>query len=461
MNSSTGRRRRRGRSGRRTWAQTEIVHPDAAGIDVGSKEHYVAVAPDRDGQPVRTFGCTTCDLHAMATWLVSCGIATVALESTGVYWIPVAEVLEARGLAVCLVDARHVRQVPGRKTDVLDCQWIQKLHTFGLLRAAFRPQRRIRELRGYWRHRASLVADGARQIHRMQKALEEMNVQLHKVLSDISGVTGLAIIRAIVAGERDPAALARLRVGAVKSRPEEIEKALTGEYRPEHVFQLSQCLQLYDCYQEMIRDVDAQLESALARFESRTSQAKAPDPRRGKRRKNQPHFDLARELHRVTGVDLTRIDGIDALTAQTLIAESGIDMTAFPNEKHYASWLGLCPNHQITGGRVRKRRTRRVQNRAAQALRVAAQSLARSRTALGAYYRRMRAHHGPAKAITATAHKLARLVYRMLRYGMEYVDRGQQDYQRQYEQRRLHMLRKQAATMGYDLVDTHTAELVS
>lgn len=438
-----------------------VVHRHAAGIDIGSETHWVAVCADRDVTPVRSFGCLTSDLHAMGRWLKACGIETVAMESTGVYWVPVMQVLEDYGLEVYLVDARQAKNLPGRKTDVKDCQWLQELHTYGLLSRAFRPSAEICVLRSYWRHRKNLVELGAIQIHWMQKSLEQMNVQLHKVLSDITGVTGMAILRAIVGGERDPQVLAEMKHVLVKHSQETIAEALRGDWRAEHLFTLGQALELYDVYQEKIRACDAQIEAYMDSLERRGDRKDLSRRRPSPRRKNQSHFDLRGQLYQLTGVDLTKIDGIDALTAQTLVTECGFDMSRFASEKHYASWLGLCPNHQITGGKVRKRRTRKVCNRAAQALRVAAQSLHRSRTALGAFFRRMRARHGAPKAITATAHKLAVLIYRMLKYAMEYVDQGQQAYERQYQRQRLKMLQKQAKQMGYVIVSVQSGEVVS
>jgi len=438
-----------------------VVHPDAAGIDIGSRKHYVAVPPDRDHEPVRSFGCLTPDLHSMAKWLKRCGVMTAAVESTAVYWIPVMQVLEEYGLEVYLVDAREAKNMPGRKTDVKDCQWLQQLHAHGMLTRAFRPADAVCVLRSYWRHRKGLVEMASMQIQLMQKSLEQMNLQLHKVLSDITGVTGMKILRAIVAGERDSVVLAQMKHPLVKSSEEIIAKALTGDWRPEHLFTLQQALELYDVYQQKIQNCDREIEAYMKTLESQ-GDPKSPPPRpTGKRRKNQVHFDLRKQLYTWTGVDITVLPGINAMTAQTVLSESGIDMSRFATEKHYSSWLGLSPNHQITGGRVRKRRTRKVRNRAAAALRVAAQSLHKSKTALGAYYRRMRARLGPAKAITATAHKLAILIYRMLKYGMDYVEQGQKTYEKQYQQRKIQMLVKHAKQIGYNIVDPTSGEIVS
>lgn len=438
-----------------------VVHPDAAGIDIGSQKHYVAVPSDRDGEPVRCFGCLTPELQSLARWLVACGIKTVALEATGVYWIPPMQVLEEYGLEVYLVDARQAKNLPGRKTDVKDCQWLQQLHTYGLLTRAFRPADSICVLRSYWRHRKDLVEMASMQIQLMHKSLEQMNLQLHKVLSDVTGVTGWKILQAILAGERDPVVLAQMKHPLVQSSQDTIAQALTGDWRAEHLFTLRQAVELYEVYQQKIEACDQEIEKYMQSLGAR-AEAKDLEARKGgTRRKNQVHFDLRGQLYELTGTDLTSIEGIDAMTAQTVVSESGIDMSRFATEKHYSSWLGLCPNHQITGGKVRRRRTRRVRNRAAQALRVAAQSLHRSKTALGAYFRRMRSRLGPAKAITATAHKLAILIYRMLKYGMNYVDVGQEAYEQQYRERTLQMLKRRVKQMGYALVDLHSGEVVS
>lgn len=438
-----------------------VVHPDAAGIDIGSQKHYVAVPADRAPEPVRCFGCLTPELQSLARWLVACGIKTVALEATGVYWIAPMQVLEEYGLEVYLVDARQAKNLPGRKTDVKDCQWLQQLHTYGLLTRAFRPADAICVLRSYWRHRKDLVEMASMQIQLMHKSLEQMNLQLHKVLSDVTGVTGMRILKAILAGERDAVVLAQMKHPLVQSSQDTIAQALTGDWRAEHLFTLRQAVELYEVYQQKIEACDQEIEKYMQSLDAR-AEAKDLEARKGgTRRKNQVHFDLRGQLYELTGTDLTSIDGIDAMTAQTVVSESGIDMSRFATEKHYSSWLGLCPNHQITGGKVRRRRTRRVRNRAAQALRVAAQSLHRSKTALGAYFRRMRSRLGPAKAITATAHKLAILIYRMLKYGMKYVDVGQEAYEQQYRERTLQMLKRRVKQMGYALVDLRSGEVVS
>jgi len=453
-------------AGRKTLtAALQVVNANAAGIDLGSREHYVAVPPDRDERPVRHFGCLTPDLHEMARWLNGCGVQTVAMEATGVYWVPVAQVLESEGLEVVLVDASDLKNVKGRKTDVQDCQWAQQLHTFGLLKGAFRPTKEIQVLRGYWRHRETLVAECAQQIHRMQKALEQMNLQLHKVLSDISGVTGMQILRAILAGERDGAVLARMRNGRLKCSEETLAKALTGDYRQEHLFALRQAVELYDVYQQKIAECDAEIQKVMAQFQRPpargTRNPKASKKKATSRRKNQCHFNLAEELFQIAGVDVTRIDGIDALTAQTVFAEVGFDLSAFPTEHHFASWTRLCPNNRITGGKIISSRRRRGKNRVALAFRRGAQSLHHSQSALGGFYRRMVAKMGPGKATTAVAHKLARLFYRMVRYGQDYVDQGEKQYQQRYQEHQMRLLKKRARHMGYALVCAQTGVVVS
>lgn len=437
------------------------INPNAAGIDVGSDRHYVAVGADRADKCVQSFGCYTPDLEEMAKWLTECGITRVAMESTGVYWIPVHQVLTEHGLDVNLVDARHVKNVPGRKTDVLDCQWIQQLHSYGLLRGCFLPPAEIAVLREYWRHRGSLVESVSREILHMQKSLEQMNVQLHKAITDITGVTGMRIIRAIVAGERNAAVLAGMRDPGVKKTEEEIRKALSGFYQEEHLFTLRQALELYDILHAKIEECDAKIEQCLQGFENKADpKSYVPGPSKPKtRRKNQPHFDLDRELYRITGVDLTAIEGIEGLTAQVVISEVGFDLSAFPTEEHFTSWLHLCPNNRITGGKIKRRGTQKSENRLANALRLGAQSLHSSKSALGAFYRRIRATHGGPKAITATARKLACLIYRMLRYGMNYVSEGQQKYEQRFQEQQHKYLQKKAAALGYQLMCVQTGEV--
>ncbi len=432
----------------------EMINPHAAGIDVGSEEHWVAVPAGRDEQPVRSFGSFTTDLYALADWLEQCSIETVAMESTGVYWIPLFQVLEARGFEVKLVNARHVKNVPGRKTDVLDCQWIQRLHSYGLLSASFRPEDQICVLRAYWRHRDNLVSYAAAHVQHMQKALIQMNLQLHQVVSDITGVTGMRIIRAILEGQRDALKLAQMKDHRIKSTVKRIAKALEGHYRVEHLFALRQAVELYDIYRHKIETCDRQIEQYLAGFDSKIDPGQVvAEPCKTKKRlkKNQPTFDLRSHLYRITGVDFTAIDGFDVLVSHTMISEVGLDPSKFPTEKHFCSWLCLCPDNRITGGRVKSSKTRKNANRAANALRLAAQSLARSPTALGAFYRRMRARHGAPIAITATAHKLARIFYHMWKHGVQYHDQGADQYEQKYKHRVLRNLRNKARALGYEI----------
>jgi transposase len=411
----------------------EVVHPDAAGIDIGNELHYVAVPPDRDREPVRRFGCTTAELKAIADWLKECGIRTVAMQSTGVYWIAVFDVLEAAGLEVYLVNARDTKNLPGRKSDVQESQWLMKLHTYGLVRNSFRPGLEIRRLRTYWRHRNDLVRSASRHIQRMQKALSQMNVQLANVLSDISGMTGQAIIKAILGGERDPRELAAFRDCRVKASEEEIAAHLEGHWQEDLLFVLKQEQDGYEFCQKQMSECDRQLEQYLARMEDRSQGAELPEEkRRGrihKKKSNAPRFHLRQELFRMTGTDLTRIDGIDVMTAMTIRSEVGCDMTKWKTEHHFVSWLRLCPDNKISGDKIIGKRRLPTNNRAALALRMAASTLRASNTYLGAQFRRLRTKLGPPVAIKAMAAKLARLVYRMLRYGMDFVDRGAAFYE--------------------------------
>ena len=437
-------------------ASLRTVNLNAAGIDVGSAEHYVAVPADRAPHPVRRFDCFPVDLERLADGLEACGIDTVVMESTGVYWIPLFQILETRGFEVKLVNARHVKNVPGRKSDVQDCQWLQQLHTFGLLSGSFRPDDQTCVLRSYIRQRDTLIRDCAAHIQRMQKALTQMNVQLHKVISDITGATGLRIIRAILNGERDPVRLAAMKDPRVRSSREQIAKALHGDYRDEHLFALRQSLQLYDTYRTMIADCDGHIERCLAGCDAKVDATQKPlGPPKHVHRKprgNEASFDLRSHLYRIAGVDCTQITGFDALTVQTILSEVGLDPGRFPSEKHFASWIALCPDNRITGGAVKNTSTRKVVSRVATALRRAAQSAANSNTAIGGFYRRMRARLGPPEAITATAHKLARIFYRMWKYREHYADLGLDYYETKHRERTLNSLRKRAASFGFQLV---------
>ena len=431
---------------------------NAAGIDVGATSHFVAVPADRAEQPVQEFAAFTADLYRLADWLTECRVKTVAMESTGVYWIPLFGVLEERGFRVMLVDPRRIKNVPGRKTDVLDCQWLQQLHTYGLLSGAFRPDGDIRCLRSYLRQRAMLVEYASHHIQHMQKALTQMNVKLQHVISNITGKTGMDIIEAIAGGERDPRKLARLRDPRTKADEATIAKSLQGHWREEHIFELTQALELYRAYHVKIAECDREIEVRLEQFEDR-SDGEPPAPNGKKRNQgNAPRFDVQGQLYRMTGVDLTRIDGVDGFTALKVVSEVGTDMTKWESAKHFASWLGLSPNNRITGGRVMSSKTKPSANRAAAALRLAANALHRSNSALGAFLRRKKAHLGAPKAITATAHKLARLIYSMLRYGQEYVDAGAEYYEHQYQQRALSAAKRRAAQLGYQLVPMSDGE---
>jgi transposase len=428
---------------------------NAAGIDVGNAAHYAAVPCGRDAQPVREFGSFTADLHRMARWLKTCRVDTVVMQATGVYWIGLYQVLEEHGLNVRVVNARYTKTLPGRKTDVQECQWLQKLHTFGLLNNSFLPPAEIRELRTYLRQRENLVVGAATCIQHLQKTLTEMNVQLANVISDITGVTGMAILRAMVAGERDAERLAELKNERIQASRAEIARSLEGNWREELLFVLQQSLEMYDIYLEKIVDCDQRIEAHLKTMTAKVDVQAQPMPaaRRVKYpRRHQPRFDLRGQLYRVTGVDLTQIDGIDVQTAQTVISEVGVEMSAWKTEHHFSSWLGLCPDNRISGGKVLKRRTRRVISRVSTALRMAAWNLLRSQSALGANFRRLRARLGAPKAITAMAHKLARLVYRLLKFGNQYVDKGMAYYEMKYRQHQIKWVMKQAAALNLQFV---------
>jgi transposase len=380
-----------------------VLQPDAAGIDIGATEIYVAVPPDRAPEPVRSFGTFTPDLMVLADWLQECGIRTVAMESTGVFWIPLFQILEKRGLEVCLVNARHVKNVPGRKTDVLDCQWLQYLHSVGLLHASFRPQQAVCSLRVLLRHRDNLVRMSSQHIQHIQKALSQMNLQLHHVISDITGATGMAILDAILSGKRDPDALAKLRDRRIKASAETIAKSLVGDYRTEHLFTLGQSVASYRHYQQLIADCDREIQQQMETFESKAEpQAAHPSQKLNPRR--QAEQSLRNQHWRILGVDLTEVPGISSPTVQVLLAEIGPDWSKFRSASALASWLGLCPHNEISGGQVLSSKTLKVNNRAATALRLAAQSLHHSYSYLGEYYRRMRAKLGAPKAIVAAAH---------------------------------------------------------
>ena len=455
-------RHARPRPPRRARPSLARRYPDAAGIDCGAAAHVVAVPPDRDAESVRTFATFTGDLHRLAAWLTACRITHVAMESTGVYWIPVFDILEAHGFQVLLVHARHIRHVPGRKSDVADCEWLRDLHIHGLLRGSFRPSAAIVALRTYLRHRATLIELAATQVQRMQKALVQMNLLLPRVVSDIAGATGLRILRAIVAGERDPATLARHRDYRCHATEAEIVAALTGHYRPELVFTLQQHLELFDSCQRQLAGCDHAIEAQLAQLAATVPVPAAPLPApRGRvtPRDNDPRFDVRTPLYRLTGTDLSQLDGIGPANALRLIAEIGTDMTRWPTAGHFTSWLALAPHNKISGGRLLSSRTVPSANRAAATLRLAAVNLGRTQTALGAFYRRLAYRVGKAKAVTATARKLAILVYRTLKEGLVYRDPGADAYDRAHRAAVVRRLRQRAVSLGFELVNTTTGEV--
>ncbi|MCI0556924.1 MAG: IS110 family transposase [Nitrososphaera sp.] len=437
--------------------QLPVMRPNAAGIDIGATEIYVAVPPDHDseGKDVRSFPTFTQDLYALADWLKRCGINTVAMESTGVYWIPLFQILEARGFQVFLVNARHVKNVPGRKTDVSDCQWLQFLHSVGLLRASYRPEQAVCAVRSLLRHRESLVQMAAAHVNHMQKALNQMNLHLHHVISDITGYTGLLIIDAILAGERDPYVLARLRHKRIKATEEVIVKSLVGDYhRTEHLFALRQALEAYRSYQVMIVECDREVRQRLHNFDgpSDTNSGAEIQPNESASKQKSDVSLLGSELKRLFGVDLTKIPGIHTGLTQTLFGEVGPDFTKFSSASAFASWLTLCPNNDISGGKILRSRSRKSQSRAATALRMAAQSLHHSKSSLGNFYRRMRAKLGAPKAITAAAHKLARIIFHLVTTGQEYDESRFAGDQAQFQKRQESKLRAKARALGFQLL---------
>jgi transposase len=460
--ASTGGKRHRARAS--DVESLPVLRPDAAGIDIGSRSHWVAVPPDRDADPVREFGSFTADLQKLADWLTSCGIKTVAMESTGVYWIPLFELLESRGFEVQLVCASHIHNVPGRKSDVLDCRWIQRLHACGLLRGSFRPPEQVVELRAYLRQHERLVHDAARAIQHMQKALLEMNLQLHHAINDITGVTGLKIVRAIVGGERDGHKLAAFRDPRCKQPREVIVAALQGTYKPEHLFELEQALATYDFYQEQIKACQKRIETRLDTLRAHVElpEVPCPPPPPGRAKSARLGLDVRSPLHRICGnVDLTQIPGIAPATALTVIAEVGTDMSPWPSEKHFTSWLNLAPGTKITGGKRLSGRRGPSNNRAGLALRQAAVSVGRTLTALGGFYRRIAAHRGAAIAVVATARKLGVLVFNALKHGQAFVEQGLAAYDQLQAERQLRSMKKRAAAMGYQVLPLPVAEGVT
>lgn len=443
--------------------ELKMVNPAAAAIDIGSTMHMAAVNPDACDTPVRAFGTFTQDLHDLADWFEACGVTSVAMESTGVYWIPAFEVLEARGFDVILVNARYAKNVPGRKTDVSDAGWLRQLHSYGLLRGSFRPEAEIATLRAYLRQRERLVEYAAAHIQHMQKALMEMNLQLHHVVSDITGATGMRIIRAIVAGERDPEALAAFRDIRCHSSIEVIKAALVGNDRAEHIFALTQSLDLYDFYQTKIEDCDRKLEVAVAALtvKAHGDIPALPKARTKGKQVNAPSFDVRAALYGVLGTDLTQIHGLGPALALKLVAECGTDLRAWKSAKHFTSWLCLAPGNKISGGKLLSSRTRRSSSRAAALLRLAATTIGRSDTALGAFYRRLSSRIGKQKAVTATARKIAVLFYNALRFGMTYNDPGAAAYEERHRTRVLANLQRRAKTLGFELAPLPAPEAVS
>src|SRR6266481_505924 len=428
------------------------INLNAAGIDIGSERHMVAVPEGRDEVSVREFGAFTADLQALADWLQQCCVTTVAMESTGVYWIPLFELLERRGFEVKLVDARHVKNVSGRKSDVLDCQWIQQLHTYGLLAGAFRPTDELCVLRSYLRQREMLTQSSSMHIQHMQKALQQMNLLLHNVVSDITGVTGMKIIKAILAGERDPRMLARNRDRRCQNSSATIAKSLVGNYREEHLFALKQAVDLYETYQAKIADCDQAIIKQVEKQPDITDDTLPPSEKLIQARERiRSGVDVRELLFKKSGVDLFATPGLAADTLLTLSSEVGFDMSPWKTIKHFTSWLGVCPGTKISGGKVLNKKTKRNPNRATQAFRMAAATQARAKTALGAFYRRIRARSGGREAVTATAHKIARIYYSLLKHGTAYVAQSEAAYEQQFKERRLKALRKHAIALGYQL----------
>jgi transposase len=430
------------------------MRPNAAGIDVGATEIFVAVPADRDSDTVRSFATFTQDLHELADWLQRCRVDTVAMESTGVYWIPLFQILEARHIDVHLVNAQHVHQVPGRKTDVLDCQWLQYLHSVGLLRASFRPEQAVCEIRALMRHRGSLVEMACVHVQHMHKSLDQMNVQIHHVISDITGVTGLAIVDAIVEGNTNPKQLAQLRDHRIKASVETVTKSLVGDYRREHIFTLKQSLTAYRYYQQLIADCDHEIQQRVKTFTGKDDNPTPSGADNSSDSTTPPAgFDLRNHLQRIFGVDLIRIPGFDSLRVQTIFSEIGVDLAAkFPTDDRFCSWLNLCPKNSFSAGRRIRGGRLKTKNRAAQAFRLAAQSLHHSQSFLGDYYRSQRARYGAVRAIKNTAHKLARIFYLLVTTRQPFDETVFAKIEARHQQKRLHKLQSLAKQMGYSLV---------
>ena len=439
-----------------------VLNGHAAGIDIGSRSHWVCVgvSADKDAAVIREFSAYTEGLHEIVTYLRQYHVTTVAMESTGVYWIALYELLEANGFEVLLVDPSYTKQVKGRpKTDRLDCQWVYRLHSVGLLAAAFRPDEKTCQLRSYLRQRANVIRYAGQHIQHMEKALEQMNLKLTETISDITGATGQAIIKAILRGTRDPVKLAKYRDPRVKASQEQIAQALTGTYRDEHLCALKLAFEAWQFYQKQLDQVDTQIEQQLGRMkQDRALPPLKPRKRSGGRKPNHPRFEVRTALYYAVGIDLTEIEGIEEMTALTIISEIGVDMSQFATVQHFCSWLGLCPLVNKTGGRVKSSRTRPGVNRAAVAFRLAANGLHASKGAIGAFLRRKKAHLGAPKAITAAAHKLARIVYLALKHGMTYVRQTQEEYEARAREQQVKSLKKKARALGMNVVETPATE---
>lgn len=433
-----------------------VQHAHAAGIDVGSRSHWICVGftTEANSGLIQEFPAHTAGLKAIAAFLHEHQVNTLAMESTGIYWIALYELLEAEGFEVLLVDPSYTHQLRGRpKTDRRDCQWIYRLHSVGLLAAAFRPDEKTCQLRTYLRQRANVVRQGSQHVQHMQKALEQMNLKLTEILSDITGVTGRSIIRAILRGTRAPEKLAKYRDKQCKASEAEIAQALTGSYREEHLFELKQAYEAWQFSLRQVAQADAQIALQLGRMKCDRALPPLKRKARPKRRVNSPGFDVRTALYYVVGLDLTEIEGISELTALTIISEIGPEVSKFPTVKKFCSWLGLCPNWRKTGGRVKSSRTRPGVNRAATAFRLAAHGLHRSQGALGAFLRRMKSRLGTPAALTATAHKLARIMYLALKHGLPYVRKSQEEYEAQMKEKQIKALKRKARQFGLELIE--------
>lgn len=429
-----------------------VLRPNAAGIDVASEIHYVAVPSDCCDPSVRSFGSFTSDIHEMAKWLKSCNVDTVAMESTGIYWIQLYLILEEYGIEVFLVNARHIKNVSGRKSDIIDCQWTQELHSYGLLNASFQPTSIIRELRTYLRHRKSLTESYSQQILLMQKAFEQMNIKLHNVLSDICGKSGQLIIQAILSGELDAEKLVDLVDFKVKASREDIVKSLTGIWREEHLFELKQAYELYLIFKEKIQECDMQVEHTLGKIEQESDLSDTKEIKRQVYSKNRLAFNGTKYLYNILGVDITKVFGISELTALEIISETGLDLDKWATRKHFTSWLNLAPNNRVSGGKLLRPKKNKRRNRAGQAFLMAAYAIQRSNHWLGQYYRRIRARSGPQVAIKATARKLAVIFYEMVKHKVEFNPISEKTYEENYSQYRLKYLTNQASLLGLKLV---------